>query len=54
MAKGPEGRSARVDALSAIGGGLITGFAVGLSVMFLERGFVAAGASRLARQCGDR
>ncbi|MEU2429698.1 pentapeptide repeat-containing protein [Streptomyces sp. NPDC007861] len=31
-----------MDVLSAIGGGLITGFAVGLSVMFLERGFVAA------------
>ncbi|MFE7130282.1 pentapeptide repeat-containing protein [Streptomyces sp. NPDC057638] len=42
MSKGPEGRTARVEVLSGIGGGLITGFAVGLSVLFLERGFVAA------------
>ncbi|MFJ4617560.1 pentapeptide repeat-containing protein [Streptomyces sp. NPDC088812] len=42
MAKGPEGTTARVEVLSGIGGGLITGFAVGLSVLFLERGFVAA------------
>ncbi|MFF3675823.1 pentapeptide repeat-containing protein [Streptomyces sp. NPDC002120] len=42
MARGPEGRTARVEVLSGIGGGLITGFAVGLSVLFLERGFVAA------------
>ncbi|WP_327711318.1 pentapeptide repeat-containing protein [Streptomyces sp. NBC_00464] len=40
--KGPEGTTARVEVLSGIGGGLITGFAVGLSVLFLERGFVAA------------
>ncbi|MET7572926.1 pentapeptide repeat-containing protein [Streptomyces sp. NPDC005492] len=43
MAKnGPEGTTARVEVLSGIGGGLITGFAVGLSVWFLENGFVAA------------
>lgn len=40
--KGPEGTTARVEVLSGIGGGLITGFAVGLSVLFLEKGFVAA------------
>ncbi|MCX4693538.1 pentapeptide repeat-containing protein [Streptomyces sp. NBC_01408] len=42
MARGPEGTTARVEVLSGVGGGLITGFAVGLCVLFLERGFVSA------------
>ncbi|MFH9585076.1 pentapeptide repeat-containing protein [Streptomyces luteogriseus] len=39
MATGPEQATARSEVLSAVGGGLVAGFAVGLSVLFLQNSF---------------
>ncbi|RSO09996.1 hypothetical protein DMH26_00405 [Streptomyces sp. WAC 05379] len=39
MATGPQQAATRSEILSAIGGGLVAGFAVGLSVLFLQKSF---------------